>query len=59
MIGKLLATPVRLLNMPMRAVEKMVGDDDKRDRILSQPLESLADSVEEAVDGEPDSERGE
>lgn len=59
MIGKLLATPVRLLNTPMRAVEKMVGDDDKRDRVLSQPLESLAESVEEAVDGEPDSERGE
>jgi hypothetical protein len=52
MIGKLMAAPVRLLNTPARTVEKMVGDDDQRDRVLSQPLESLAESVEEAVDGE-------
>ena len=52
MIGKLLALPVRLLNVPNRAVEKLVdsmcgGETSKEDRILSKPLESLAEAIEE------------
>lgn len=53
MFGKLLAAPIRLLNVPARAAEKLLDpDDSKEDRILSQPLECVAESVEEAVDGE-------
>lgn len=57
MIGKLLAAPVRLLNAPMRAAEKLAGEvtgsgDARDDRILSAPLEAVAEAVEEACDGE-------
>lgn len=53
MFGKLLAAPIRLINSPMRAVEKLLGDEgDKEDRILSRPLEEMAEAVEEALDGE-------
>jgi hypothetical protein len=56
MLGKLFAAPFRLLNVPMRASEKLLGDDEsKEDRILSAPLEAVAESVEEAIDGEDDS----
>lgn len=48
--GKLLATPIRLLNVPLRAAEKLLNDDD--DRVVSAPLEAIAEAVEEAVDGE-------
>lgn len=54
MIGKLLALPARLLNVPFRAAEKLLGDDSKEDRFLSTPLESVAEALEEAVDGEDD-----
>lgn len=58
MFGKLLALPVRLLNVPARAAEKLAGymtdtGDEKDDRVLSAPLESVAEAVEETVDGEP------
>ena len=52
MLGKLLALPIRLLNVPARSIEKLLGDDDPEDRIISQPLESVAKAVEEAADGE-------
>lgn len=54
MLGKLLAAPVRLLNVPARAVEKLLDDDDDHpdDRVLSAPMESVAKAIEEAVDGE-------
>lgn len=53
MIGKLLSLPVKILNIPARAFEKTVaaasGEDDirKEDRILSKPLEKLAEAIEE------------
>lgn len=52
-LGKLLALPVKILNVPARALEKTVaamsGDDDipKSDRIISKPLEKLAEAIEE------------
>jgi hypothetical protein len=53
MFGKLLAAPIRLLNVPARAFEKLTDPDDpKNERILSDPLESVAEAVEEAIDGE-------
>lgn len=53
MFGKILAAPVRLLNTPARAVEKLMDSEDEKDgRVLSRPLESFAEAVEEAVDGE-------
>lgn len=53
MFGKLLAVPFRIANVPFRAIEKVAagacGNDDipKEERILSKPLECLADSFEE------------
>lgn len=52
MIGKLLATPIRLANAPMRAAERIVAPDEgSPERVASQPFESLAKSLEE-IDGE-------
>jgi hypothetical protein len=57
MFGKLLALPVRLVNVPARAIEKLVDPDaPKEDRFISAPLESLAEAIEEAADGEGDEE---
>lgn len=55
MIGKLFALPVRILNVGPRAMEKLVdsmtgSETPKRDRILSKPLEVLAEAIEE-IDG--------
>ena len=53
MIGKILALPVRILNVPFRTIEKLVGNmcggDDipKDDRIMSKPLEVLAEALED------------
>ena len=57
MFGRLLALPFRIANAPIRAAEKllagMCGDEDipKENRILSKPLSSLAEAIEE-IDGE-------
>jgi hypothetical protein len=54
LLGNLLAAPVRVLNIPARVVEKLVDPDSERDdedNILSKPLETLAQAVEE-VDGD-------
>lgn len=50
--AKLISAPVRLLNVPARALEKFAGDPPKDERCLSKPLDSLAEAIEEAVDGE-------
>lgn len=50
LIGKLLAAPVRVLNIPARVVEKLVDENSERDdeeNILSKPLEKLAQVIEE------------
>lgn len=55
LLGKLLAAPVRVLNIPARVVEKIVDEYselDDEDNILSKPLEKLAQAVEEVDDDE-------
>lgn len=54
MIGKLLAAPVRLLNVPARSVELLMSDteQEKKDRFASAPLEAVAKAIEESVDSE-------
>ncbi len=52
MFGKLLALPIRVVNVPFRVAEKLVEADNPEDRILSVPLEAVAEAVEEAADGE-------
>lgn len=50
LFGDLLALPVRVLNVPARALEKLVDPDsdrDDEDNILSKPLETLAKALEE------------
>jgi hypothetical protein len=54
MFGKILATPVRIVNAPLRAMEKIVDPADREeDRIASRPLEAVAEALEE-VDGTTD-----
>ena len=48
MFGKLLSTPFRLLNIPAKVIEDIVGTDD--DPIISAPLDAIADAVEDALD---------
>ena len=48
--GDILALPVRVLNVPNRAMELLVDPDSKRDdpdNIISKPLEELAKAIEE------------
>lgn len=53
-LGKALATPVRIANAPVRAMEKIVDPEDHPDdRIASRPLEAVAEALEE-VDGDTD-----
>ena len=53
MLGRLLSIPIRVLNIPFRAVEKgiaaMCGEEDLRteSRIISKPLDILADAIKE------------
>ena len=50
LLGKILSTPVRILNMPFRAVEKIIAPDSKRDdedNIISKPLESIENALDE------------
>lgn len=53
MIGKLFALPFKILNVPFRATEKIIGkmcgEDDipKSDRVLSKPLEAVSEAIEE------------
>lgn len=51
MLGKLLASVVRVVNVPARAMEKFIDPDSDRgdeDNILSKPLEAIASALEEA-----------
>ncbi len=54
LFGKILAAPIRILNIPARALEKIVDENselDDEDNILSKPLEKLAQAIEE-IDGD-------
>lgn len=50
-IGALIAAPIRIVNAPIRAIETLC-DTDEDDRILSKPLDVLADEIEDATDEE-------
>ena len=52
LFGKILAAPIRILNVPARAVEKLIDDSDRNDEdnLLSKPLEKIAQAVEEIDD---------
>jgi hypothetical protein len=57
MIGKLLGLPFRVLNAPLHAAEKVLdtmcggNSTPKEDRILTRPLDALAEAFEE-IDGD-------
>lgn len=48
MFGKLLALPLRVLNVPLALVDALVVDE----KLLSVPLEATAEVVEETIDGD-------
>ena len=53
LFGKILSTPVRILNTPARVIEKLVDPDSEKgdaDNVLSKPLEALAEALEEIDD---------
>jgi len=48
--GELLALPIRIVNAPIRVVEDLCNGGEKTpedERLLSKPLDMLADAVEE------------
>jgi hypothetical protein len=50
LFGSLLAMPVRILNIPARAMERLVDSESElydEDNALSRPLEKLAQAIEE------------
>lgn len=50
LLGKILAAPFRILNIPARAIERFVDPNSNpgdKDNVLSKPLESVAKAVEE------------
>ena len=49
MIGGLLGTVVRIVNTPLDALERLAGRERDEDRVISRPLESLAEAMD-AVD---------
>jgi hypothetical protein len=51
MFGKLLTLPIRLLNVPLKVVDRIVLDSDGPDEdVLSVPLDVVADTIEDAID---------
>lgn len=50
MLGKILSAPIRIVNAPLRAMEKLATDDHPDDRIASAPLNALAEAIEEIDD---------
>jgi len=51
-LGKILSLPVKIANIPFRAVENFVDAVDgtktpESDKIFSAPLKSLSDTIEE------------
>ena len=60
-LGKLIATPLHILNVPLRVCDAALdyaegGDGNVRtaEHVLGQPLKVVADAIEEAIDGEDD-----
>ena len=53
LIGNLLSLPVRVLNIPARVMEDLTDTDDD-DRILSKPLDVLANEVEKVDESKGD-----
>ncbi len=52
LLGSILSLPIRVANIPARAIETLVDQDSKlgdRENVLSRPLETVARSIEEAI----------
>lgn len=51
LFGDLLSLPFRVVNAPIRVLENIAGDDPPEDeRILSKPLDAIADEIEKIDD---------
>lgn len=50
LFGKIIATPIKIVNAPVKALEDICGVEDDEDRIASMPLEKLAEHVQEIDD---------
>lgn len=47
LFGDILSIPVRIVNAPIRVAENLIGCDHEDDRVLSKPLDLLADELED------------
>ena len=55
LLGKLLAAPLRVVNAPVRALERLVNGGEKlheSERIFSKPLDEIANELEDVDDDE-------
>ena len=53
LLSKLISAPFRIVNAPIRAAEAFMGCEREDDRLLSKPLDAIADEVEK-IDGDDD-----
>ena len=48
LFGKILSVPIKLVNAPIKAMEDtLLGVDHDDDRIMSKPLDKLAEHIKE------------
>ena len=55
LFGKILATPFKIVNAPIRAAENLLNGGEsvpEEDRVFSKPLDVLANELEEVDDDE-------
>lgn len=45
LLGDLLSIPVKIINVPIKVVEKLTWAEDDEDCILSKPLDILANEI--------------
>jgi len=44
-LGDLLAAPIKVVNAPVRALEDLFDCDNEDDRLLSKPLDAIAEEL--------------
>ena len=54
MFGKLLGKLVRVVNLPLTAMDRLADDGGYEERTISQPLETLAEACDEIDDEDND-----
>ena len=45
LFGELLSLPIKIINVPIKTIEKLTWAEDDEDCILSKPLDILANEI--------------